>query len=418
MDYAIRDLLLNVLFVLLPLFYYHLVCIDKASSPIRTSLISGSVGSLAIILCMTFPIQMAPGRIIDLRQIPLIVVTLYGGYRAGLISFTVLILYRFYIGGSGFYNALLVHTVLIAVLVYVAPFFKKQAPRKKIFVSLALAISGWAIAYLYSYFQYPFDTAVDRFIWLKFLIIQAITMAFLTLSIEFAHKNNQIRDELERTKKLQLVSELAASVSHEVRNPLTAARGFVQLMKQDSLAPEKRAWLLDMALEGIDHAEAIIGDFLSFANPMPEDVETLNVTQEVKYAAAAVTPSAAMQRVVVSIHAAKDCLVRGEREKFRQCIINLATNAVEAMPNGGDLKIFIFARGRKVMVRLQDDGIGMTQEQIDRLGTPFYSIKDKGTGLGTMVAYSNIQAMGGKIHVESKVGIGTSFILTLPSAGI
>lgn len=418
MDYAIQDLLLNALFVLLPLFYYHLVWIGKASSRIGASLVGGLVGSLAIVLCMEFPIQLALGRIIDLRQIPLIVVTLYGGYRAGLVSFSVLLLYRFYIGGSGFYNALLIHAVLMAVVLSIAPYFRKQAPRKKIFISLALAILGWAIAYLYAYFLYPYDTEVSRFIWLKYLVIQAITMAFLTSSIEFAHKNNQIRDELERTKKLQLVSELAASVSHEVRNPLTAARGFVQLMKQDNLTPEKRAWLLEMALEGIDHAEAIIGDFLSLANPKPEVVETLNVTQEVKHAAAAVSPSAVMQNVAVSIHAAKDCVVRGEREKFRQCIINLAINAVEAMPNGGALNIFIAAKGPKVMVRLQDEGVGMTQEQIDRLGTPFYSIKDKGTGLGTMVAYSNIQAMGGKIHVESKVGTGTSFILTLPSAGI
>lgn len=418
MDDAIKDLLLNVLFVLLPLFYYHLLWFDKLAHSRAASLISGLVGSLSIVLCMAFPIEAGPGLIVDLRQIPLIVVTLYGGTWAGMISFSMLLLYRFYLGGSGFFMTLSVSSILMALLLLSAPFLRKQSTQKKIAATVAFALLGWGMVYLFYIFLYksPDDSQTVHLFWLELLAAKGITMGFLTSSIEFAHKNNQIRDELERTKKLELVSELAASVSHEVRNPLTAARGFIQLMKQNNLPPEKHARFLDIALQELDHAEAIIGEFLNFANPKPEMAETLSVAQEVKYAAEAVSHSAQLHKVAISIHAANECLIHGERDKFRQCIINLARNAVEAMPNGGTLSISIFTKGRKVMVRLQDEGVGMTREQINRLGTPYYSIKDKGTGLGTMVAFSNIQAMGGKIDVESKLGRGTSFTLTLPCA--
>ena len=103
-----------------------------------------------------------------------------------------------------------------------------------------------------------------------------------------------------------------------------------------------------------------------------------------------------------------------QNEKLNQCLLNIFKNCIEAMPTGGDLILTLVPDHKHIQLYIKDTGVGMDQEQIKRLGSPFYSTKEKGTGLGMMVVFSVIQAMDGKIDIISEKGTGTTFLLTFP----
>lgn len=130
-------------------------------------------------------------------------------------------------------------------------------------------------------------------------------------------------------------------------------------------------------------------------------------------------PYALMQNVTIT----KDISILegsilGNKKQLHQSLINLAKNAIEAMQNGGKLEFKLKKENNKFVIQLIDSGIGMTSEQIARLGVPFFTNKEKGTGLGTMVAFSIIKAMKGDIEVESKINEGTTFTITIPETKI
>ncbi|OMP68343.1 hypothetical protein BTO28_02440 [Domibacillus epiphyticus] len=108
--------------------------------------------------------------------------------------------------------------------------------------------------------------------------------------------------------------------------------------------------------------------------------------------------------------------ISGEAAKLHQCLINVIKNGIEAMPEGGQLSVSLKKTGSKAVLSVTDSGTGMSEEQRERLGTPYYTTKDKGTGLGTMVVYSIVRAMGGEIKVKSEENKGTSFTIVLPIA--
>src|SRR5690606_10720486 len=126
-----------------------------------------------------------------------------------------------------------------------------------------------------------------------------------------------------------------------------------------------------------------------------------------------------LQSIQIKTNFLNTLRVVGDEQRLHQCLVNIIKNAIEAMNSGGILTVETESVGEKVFIRIKDTGIGMNQEQIDRLGEPYYSTKgDMGTGLGLMVSYSIVRAMGGTIHVESKEGAGTCFHLTLPGVKV
>lgn len=413
---SIRDLLINLTFILLPLFLIQVFWLDRPNRKLPNAGHLGVISGFASVLCMLVPFPVSDGFFLDLRQIPLIASFLYGGWRSGLITAAMTLACRIYLGGSGIPGTFLATALVMIGYCAVSRRYGGWPKRTRLAASVCLSVWGIGSVDIGSLLFKPelFHTLTYQTYILQFAVIQSICMWSTVYFIEMMIRNYAMRDVLEQSKKMQLVSELAASVSHEVRNPLTVTRGFIQFLMKDDLPAGKRADFIQLALQELDRAEGIISDFLSFAKPQTGRTDILDALEEISYVSDIISPYAVMNKVEVRLQSAGENRVMGEKDKFRQCILNLAKNAVEAMPDGGTLHMDIRRSGAQTVIRLRDTGLGMTPEQIARLGTPYYSTKDKGTGLGTMVVYSIIQAMGGRIEVESAVGDGTCFTLTLP----
>jgi two-component system sporulation sensor kinase B len=212
---------------------------------------------------------------------------------------------------------------------------------------------------------------------------------------------------------------MGAAISHEIRNPLTAASGFVQLLQDDYLSRQKRKEYLAIVKEELFSAERVIQDYLTFAKPALESLEELNVKSELRQIISILQPLANQNSVEIITDFSIIGFIKGDGQKFRQCFVNVLKNAIESMPHGGYLHVSTEYSQNDVTIKVRDTGVGMSPQQLERLGEPFYSTKGKnGTGLGMMVVYSIVRAMDGSIWVESEIGKGTTFHFQFPTIPI
>lgn len=222
-----------------------------------------------------------------------------------------------------------------------------------------------------------------------------------------------MREELFRAEKYQVIGQLAASISHEIRNPLTTAQGFLQLMNRKNLTAEQIQTYRNYAASGIEQANSIITDYLNYAKPTVETVRPLHVQEEIDTVVPMVSPLCLLSKVemVVQHLSQKPMYIMGESKKFQQSLLNIMKNAVESMPDGGVLKVTTWSDNEGVHIHIKDTGVGMSNYQIKRIGMPFYTTKEKGTGLGLMVVISLVKSMNGTISYYSRPNEGTTCVL-------
>ncbi|MCM3342782.1 HAMP domain-containing histidine kinase [Paenibacillus sp. MER TA 81-3] len=231
--------------------------------------------------------------------------------------------------------------------------------------------------------------------------------------IQYSKELEMYNGKLQHSEKMEILSELAASVAHEVRNPLQVTRGFLQLL--DSKAAMKEKEYLKLALTELDRASAIITDFLTFAKPELEDITVLNVGEELSHIEGILIPLANMQGGVMTLDMPPNLCINGNSSKFKQAFINLIKNSIEALTEKGWIRIWGYEQEGKVTIHILDNGAGMDEQELSRLGEPYFSNKTKGTGLGLMVTLRIIEVMQGEIKFTSKKGVGTEVVIRFPS---
>jgi two-component system sporulation sensor kinase B len=250
-------------------------------------------------------------------------------------------------------------------------------------------------------------------------IIGAYVSTWFVTFVFFRVKRQQVRKEkLVQSEKDRMIGQMAAYVSHEIRNPLTTTRGFLQMMELKKFSDEERKRYLALALSGVDQANEIISDYLSYAKPNTDNNEHLDITQELAFVVRFIMPLAQANHIEVETkHSSEHPLwIIGESRKLRQCLMNLLKNAIEAMPEGGLLTIQTELNKQHIHITIADTGVGMTKAQIKSLGLPFFTTKEKGTGLGLVVVMSLIKTMNGRISFMSSKERGTSCMLQFKSA--
>jgi two-component system, sporulation sensor kinase B len=413
------NLFLNVLIIFVCAFIYYIFLLNPLLEAKYRQFIVGSLAMVATALCIMFPYYDVNGTIYDLRTIPFFLGALYGGRKVAFALFLGLISFRFLLGfNPGFYVTVVQAFVMFLLAFIFSAHFIKSKFSRKLLLTLPFIMLMWLVNYaVYLLFYIDLLNTELIIILISHFLIKVFTFLLVIYIIEYFLKNLRYKEGLNRTEKLRVISQLAASVSHEIRNPLTVTRGFLQLLNDDQIDYEKRKEYLELSLHELDRAQSIITDYLTFAKPSGKTkLEKLSTTTEINYVVQVMTPYALMQGVEVSRGSLSEGYILGDRNKFRQSLINIVKNGIEAMPNGGQLVIDALTTSRGVVISIKDTGVGMSQEQIDQIGVPNPTTKEAGNGLGTMVAYQIIKAMGGKVKVRSQRGIGTVFTLVFPHA--
>ncbi|TXK79333.1 ATP-binding protein [Paenibacillus sp. N3.4] len=420
---VLDNLLLNMLVLTVPILLYHIFLLESPRSvPLNWTgrIFNGFICSLAVIFCMSHPFFTMPGNDFDLRIIPVLAAFLYSGIYTGLMTSAVAVTYSYYLNSTDFIWSLASTALLIPfILAFIALSNWKHLAPKVMFPSLLAFMSALATFCLTTVYRIGSDVSIDTgflFYGSLFCLVHMLSMWLLTFLIERIRENMIMRQEVQRSEKLNVLSELAASVAHEIRNPMTVARGFMQILSQSEVSEEKKRIYTTMVIEEIDRAQNIISDYLSFAKPQAEKLEQLDVSSLSQRLSNLLNPYASLRGIEISIHMEPSLFIKANNEKMIQCLVNLTKNGIEAMHGGGILEISGYKQRSKIILQIKDNGIGMTAEQIDRLGTPFYSTKEKGTGLGMMVSYRIIKNFGGDIEVTSHPDKGTCFTISLPVA--
>jgi two-component system sporulation sensor kinase B len=238
-------------------------------------------------------------------------------------------------------------------------------------------------------------------------------MLFVVYMNEVLRDAIMMRSKLVKMEKMEVVSQLAASISHEVRNPLTVVKGFTQLLKTPDLSQESQERYIEHILGELNRAQIIIDDYLTFAKPASPKVDNITIDQELKRVISMMMPLCNMNSIHITEELVTGSII-GNTQHFQQCFLNLIKNSIEAMPNGGKLSVKSSVFENKIIIVIKDSGIGMTPEQINRFGEPYFSTKTKGTGLGTMVAVKIIETMNGTLNIKSIVNRGTTLTITFP----
>ena len=233
-------------------------------------------------------------------------------------------------------------------------------------------------------------------------------------------QRRQLEEQVRQVEKLAAVGELAAGAAHEIRNPLTSVRGFIQLVQRRPSIEERDRGMLDVVLGEIDRIDAIIQDLLLLARPSETKFEPGNLhhlLEEVLLLARS-REQAAKVRFEVAL-AAADPTVRADLRQLKQVFLNLVQNAIEAVTDvdGAWIQVATAADEGVLVVRITDNGPGIPEGNLPRIFDPFFTTKETGTGLGLAVSFRIVQAHGGRIEVQSKPGGGTSFSVTLPRSG-
>lgn len=223
----------------------------------------------------------------------------------------------------------------------------------------------------------------------------------------------QMEIEMARLDRLNLVGEMAASIGHEIRNPMTTVRGFLQILSEKEAYINDRAFF-ELMIDELDRANSIITEFLSLARNKMLELKSVNLKSLVNSILPLIKANAVIQDkqiLIETIEEIPDLLI--DEKEIRQLIHNLVHNALDATPPGGDVIIRLFHEDEYVVLSIQDQGTGIDPQIFDKIGTPFFSTKEEGTGLGLAVCYGIADRHHATIDIETGPD-GSTFMVIFP----
>ncbi|MGG1659820.1 EAL domain-containing protein [Brevibacillus sp. NRS-1366] len=221
----------------------------------------------------------------------------------------------------------------------------------------------------------------------------------------------QAEEFLRKMEKLSVVGQLAAGVAHEIRNPVTSIKGFVQLLRRDQGKKE----YFDIMLAEFQQLESILREFVFLTQQHSNHYELTDVGSMLRNITSAFQAETVIHELELTLFQLDELRMWCDPDQIKQVIGHLLSNAMESMDEGGVIHILARPEGHdKVMIRIADKGCGMSEERLKRLGEPFYSTKEKGIGLGLMISYKMIENHEGYLHFSSEPNKGTTVEVYLP----
>ncbi|OBZ08774.1 hypothetical protein A7975_26940 [Bacillus sp. FJAT-26390] len=323
-------------------------------------------------------------------------------------------------GSAVFALFILLSNILLIVLLVI---YCRQKNTEAIILSTGFsmfaAIGGGELVWYYlkgmDYYMFVWKWGILCFLGALVIILARRSIHNYEQLMKYSKQMEIFNLELQRSEKMDIISQLAASVAHEVRNPLQVTRGFLQIIGEKASNEKDKTFML-LAIEELDRAAEIITDFLTFAKPQLEHSTILNIGEELQQIEGILVPLATMQGGIITVELESELYVRGNSSKFKQALINIIKNSIEAFGQNGAIHIRAYEHEstNKVIIHIKDNGEGMNEADLKRLGEPYYSKKTKGTGLGLMVTFRIIEVMNGTLHFSSEKGVGTEATIEFP----
>ncbi|KXI72897.1 sporulation kinase [Bacillus cereus] len=416
----IRDLMIQIAIIILPLFLYEAIRLNRYQEmpPKPNRYFIMFLSSITLVLSMTYSICFGDVCGYNFHPIPIVSGFLYGGI-VGLIPAVIFVIYEWALKGINFLPVIEVIFLLIVPL-FLSKKWSLFSRDKKLILAFMISSLYVLVSLVIGMINVLLETGFTPYIshlysgYIFASLIMVMTMVFQVYLTEYLNENAILRTEMQKSEKLNIVSELAASVAHEVRNPLTVVRGFIQLL--ESTEDVKNKDYMRLVLAELDRAEQIISDYLNLARPQIEKKEHICLSAQLIEMTTLMSSFAAMQGVYLQVEISESLYTIGDKTKLKQAIMNVVKNGIEAIQgNKGYLKVTAIQKDETIVIRVKDSGVGMTKEQLARLGQPYYSLKEKGTGLGLMVTFSILQAHNGTLEYKSESGKGTEAIIILPA---
>lgn len=259
------------------------------------------------------------------------------------------------------------------------------------------------------------------------LLVILVIATYLVNKIHLADENRLMTlHHTEHANKMASIGRLAAGVAHEINNPLAIINEKAGLIKdlftfkQAYAQNPKLTGLVDSIITSVERCGAITKRLLSFARHVDVSIEPVNIMEVIDEVVGFFSKEAEYRSIEISLKTGADIpILQCDRGKLQQVFLNLVNNAFAAMSDGGRLEIGVSAQGKQsILIKVSDNGSGIPKADLDRVFEPFFSTKRKsgGTGLGLSITYSLVREIGGMIEVESEVGKGTTFSITIPAS--
>lgn len=221
-----------------------------------------------------------------------------------------------------------------------------------------------------------------------------------------------LEQEMSRLDRLNLIGQMAAGIAHEVRNPMTTVRGFLQLVKERNQHLNHNE-VFDLMIDELDRANSIITEFLSLSKNQSLELNCYNLNELLKVLFPLIQADAFNSKKDLRLELGEIPDLEIDEREIRQMVLNLARNGLDAMPPNGTLILRTYLKENEVVLEVMDQGKGIEPEVLQKLGTPFYTTKEKGTGLGLAVCFGIAQKHNAKISIATGPQ-GTTFYIHFP----
>jgi signal transduction histidine kinase len=225
----------------------------------------------------------------------------------------------------------------------------------------------------------------------------------------------ELERQLNRRDRLSALGEVASGIAHEVRNPLSIIKTSAELVQRGGQLNESDFQLLGYVVDEVRRIDALIGEFLAFAKPPPPVLAPLRPISIVEQVSNVCRAELDRHNISLEIEdLAPGTLVSGDDSQLFQAVLNLVVNAIQAMPEGGSLKVQQQVAGAELVIAIRDTGPGIAPDLIERIFDPFLTTKVTGTGLGLAKVFAVMQSHGGRVECRSEPGAGAQFNLYFP----
>jgi len=230
----------------------------------------------------------------------------------------------------------------------------------------------------------------------------------------------QQEQKLQQQEKLAVLGQMAAGIVHEIKNPLTAIKGFSQVIVSHAQDEKTKHYASIIEGEAIN-VNKVVSDFLAFARPHPPILKEVSVNEMVQSMKLMLETHSFMEGVDIILSlGSEEKTVMTDRDQMQQVVLNITKNAIEALSECENPQLTISTGLNDITgemyIIIADNGVGMSEDDKIKAGTPFFTTKDYGTGLGLSICFQIIKEHGGRIEIDSKLGQGTAFTISLPCA--